>query len=142
MPHLVERGESLVETARHADVLGAAAGKEENNTRRGIGCSLGDDALAIAGPQQLHGLRVRTRHNHSAPRVRPPSGGEGERHIGKVDVRMTFEMLGKVVRGAIERGLAAGRQHERLQRRCRITRHRCRRFFDDRVGIRAAHPER
>ena len=94
----MESGESVVEPTPHADVLGTATGEQEHNARRGIGGSFGDDALAIAGSQQLDGLRVRSRDDHSAPLVRPTTGGESERDIGEVDVRMTFEMIGKVVR--------------------------------------------
>ena len=138
----MEGGEPLIELASHADVLRTTAGEEEHHTGCRSRGTIVDRALSIAGPQQLDRIGMRARNHDPAARVRTPTGGESEGDIGEVGTRMTFEVIGKVVRNPIERGIAASRKRERLDGEPRIGRHGHRCFFDDDVRVGTADAER
>ena len=74
--------------------------------------------------------------------MRPPTCGKSEGDIGEVGTRMTFEVIGQIVRNALERGIAASRKRERLDGEPCIGRHGHRCFFDDDVRVGAADAER
>ena len=127
----------LVEVAGHIGVLRAAAREHEHHFGRITKTLVGKDAAGITRLQQIRRLGVGFGHYNTTPLKPAPSVFQRVGHIGQFLFGVRAQMRNKRCGVRLQRGLAASRDAQHVERKITFLRrraHRCLRQNGMRIG--------
>ena len=113
---LAKDGLAVVQTAPHAQVLRAAAGKHEHQRRLVELLGVGEDASGIAVFEQCNGFIAVGTCQHPALIEAMPPHAQCVGHVGERLLRVAPQPVGQALGGYVQRLAVACRQDQQLRR--------------------------